>query len=153
MDFGEIMDNWEKERGSAKKTSDRAVDMERLLSRYPPDKEAAVKKDREASPVARKDRSKRLRALEPQAVVDLHGMTGREAELALERFLRISLDKGLEKVLIVHGKGIHSRREAVLVGVVRAFLEKCPFAGAFAAAKKGQGGRGATWVILRRPRT
>jgi DNA-nicking Smr family endonuclease len=153
MDFGEVLDNWEKKRGSGKKAKGRAVDMQQLLSRYPPDKEATVEKGREVTPVDRKDRSKRLRALEPQAVVDLHGMTGRKAEIALERFLREALDKGLEKVLIVHGKGIHSRGEAVLVGVVRAFLEKCPFAGSFAAAKKGQGGRGATWVILRHPRT
>ena len=76
-------------------------------------------------------------------------MNSLEAEEAIDRFIREAKSRGLEKVLIVHGKGNHSLGEPVLKRVVRAFLEKCPLTGAFGVADRSEGGRGATWVLLR----
>jgi DNA-nicking Smr family endonuclease len=139
MDFKEILDAWEKRRsGTGAKQ-----DMEELISRYPPKapKEQQVQSSMEPrDPVTR----------EPQATLDLHGMTGREAEQALERFILLSRRRGLRKVLIVHGKGNHSQGEPVLQRVVRGVLEKSPYTGAFGPAERRHGGRGATWVAVRK---
>jgi DNA-nicking Smr family endonuclease len=38
----------------------------------------------------------------------------------------------------------------VLLGVVRRYLEKSPYTGAFGPAERKHGGRGATWVVVRK---
>jgi DNA-nicking Smr family endonuclease len=76
-------------------------------------------------------------------------MTAGEAQEAVERFLRESRDRGLGKVLIIHGKGNHSAGGPVLASKVRQWLERSPLAGAFGPAEPRQGGAGATWVIVR----
>ena len=140
MDFGDILDAWEKKRG-------RSRSMDELISRYPPDgaKDAGRQDAAEGS---RQD----IESMKVQAVLDLHGMNSREAEQALERFIYQARSRGFRKVLIVHGKGNHSQGEPVLQGVMRRYLEKCPCTGAFASAKRKHGGRGATWVIIRASR-
>lgn len=143
MDFNDILDAWEKKRGRSR--SEGAVDrqdMNELISRYPPDKDAG-RQDAMEGP--RQD----IESMEVQAVLDLHGMNSREAEQALERFIYQARSKAVRKVLIVHGKGNHSQGEPVLQGVVRRYLEKCPYTGTFASAKRKHGGRGATWVVIR----
>jgi DNA-nicking Smr family endonuclease len=50
----------------------------------------------------------------PQAEIDLHGCTAREAELQLESFVRTAFQKGLRTIRIITGKGLHSEGEAVL---------------------------------------
>ena len=143
MDFKEILDDWEKKQ--AGRTSAGRLDMEELLSRYPPKE---PKEDHERS----KPPQPRHKAQEPQATLDLHGMNSREAEQALENFMLECRRRGLQKVLIVHGKGHHSQGEPVLQGVVRRYLEKSPYSGAFGSAERKHGGRGATWVVLRKGR-
>jgi DNA-nicking Smr family endonuclease len=128
MSFGDILEAWERGRRPAG------------------DMNAALDRDREQP--AREEPGWR-RILEPQAELDLHGLSGAEAEEALERFLRDARARGLKKVLIIHGKGHHSPRGPVLPRTVRAYLEKCPFAGAFGSAEPRLGGRGATWVVLK----
>jgi DNA-nicking Smr family endonuclease len=140
MDFGDILDAWEKKRGRSRSEGTEAMD--ELISRYPPDKDSGRQ---DAPEGAKQD----IESMEPQAVLDLHGMNSREAEQALERFIYQARSRGVKKVLIVHGKGNHSQGEPVLQGVVRRYLEKCPYTGAFASAKRKHGGRGATWVIVR----
>lgn len=140
MDFGDILDAWEKKRD--RNGSERPQDMNELISRYPPEKDPA-RKDTAEEP------TRDVGPMEPQAVLDLHGMSSREAEQALERFIYDARSRALRKVLIVHGKGKHSQGEPVLQGVVRRYLEKCPYTGAFAPAKRKHGGRGATWVAIR----
>ena len=136
MDFGEILDAWEKKRGKSRSGGDE------LISRYPPDKDAG-RQDAAEGP------KQEIESIEPQAVLDLHGMNSREAEQALERFIYQARSRAVRKVLIVHGKGNHSQGEPVLQGVVRRYLEKCPYTGAFASAKRKHGGHGATWVVIR----
>lgn len=136
MDFGEILDAWEKKRGKSRSEGNE------LISRYPPDKDAGRQ---DAAEGPRQD----IESMEPQAVLDLHGMNSREAEQALERFIYQARSRAVRKVLIVHGKGNHSQGEPVLQGVVRRYLEKCPYTGAFASAKRKHGGHGATWVVIR----
>ena len=84
------------------------------------------------------------------ATIDLHGMTGREAEAALSAFFRTAESTGCRKVLIVHGKGLHSASEPVLEGCVRRWLESRATAGRSGHADAANGGRGATWVLIRR---
>lgn len=106
--------------------------------------------DREKSQSEDKVRAaQRLKRLKPQAFLDLHGKTAQEAEILLASFLASSQRQGLEKVLVIHGKGNHSPSEHVMTDLVRRALEGSEKAGAFGPADREQGGAGATWVILR----
>ena len=143
MDFGDILDAWEKNQKLEEQSSGSSVDMDRLLAHYPP--KDVEDRDRRDNSMPRH----KVQSMKPQAVLDLHGMSSLEAEQALEQFVNTAWRKGLRRVLIVHGKGNHSRGEPVLLGVVRRYLEKCPTAGSFGPAERKKGGRGATWVVLR----
>lgn len=94
--------------------------------------------------------ARRLRALKPEARIDLHGLKAAEAEAALAAFLEAASRRGLEKILVVTGKGIHSQGEPVLGKVARRVIETSPWAGRFGTADAASGGGGALWVILRR---
>jgi DNA-nicking Smr family endonuclease len=118
------------------------------LEKFPPDARAQAGR-REAEPRAQEPRPADP-DLPPQAELDLHGLSGLEAEQAIEAFVLEARDRGLSKVLLIHGKGNHSPGQPVLERVVRNFLEKCPYTGAFGKAERRLGGRGATWVMLRR---
>jgi DNA-nicking Smr family endonuclease len=144
MGFEEILDAWEESR--MKKAPADREELERMLSHYPP--KGSKETDREKEP--RAGLAPDLRKLEPQKVLDLHGLSGREAEQALDDFIQEARSIGLQKVLIIHGKGHHSQGEPVLQGVVRRYLEKCPYTGAFGPAGRKHGGRGATWVLVRK---
>jgi DNA-nicking Smr family endonuclease len=146
MDFKEILDAWEKKRSG--QASAGRKDMEDLISRYPPKelKEDHELPDREQPSAG----ARQLRNLEPQETLDLHGMNSREAEQALENFVLECRRRGVRKILVVHGKGHHSPGEPVLEGVVRRYLEKSPYTGAFGPAERRHGGRGATWVLVRK---
>lgn len=128
MDFGRMLDGWIDAHGVE-------------------DKDGATPEDR-TDAIAE---SARIRALPPQDSIDLHGLTAREAEAALRRFLAASSSRGLSKILVIHGKGGHSAGgAAVLAGVVRQVLERSAVAGSFGLADRKSGGSGATWVALRR---
>lgn len=96
------------------------------------------------------EEAERLRRMRPQAVLDLHGKTASEAEALVTDFLLTSGRSGLEKVLIIHGKGLHSEGEPVMTEIVRRALETNSLAGSFGPADRNQGGRGATWVRIRK---
>ncbi len=84
-------------------------------------------------------------------VLDLHGLTAAEAEIALEGFFRESLARGDQCVLIIHGRGLSSPGKPVLKEKVRFWLEKGPFRRhvlAYASARPCDGGAGATYVLL-----
>jgi DNA-nicking Smr family endonuclease len=89
-----------------------------------------------------------------QAHVDLHGMTRDEAKTRVTRFVEESRRAGRRCVLIVHGRGLHSKDQIpVLKEAVRSWLERGPVARtvlAFATAKPHDGGAGAVYVLLRR---
>jgi len=90
-----------------------------------------------------------LRRLHHEAEIDLHGKTLIEAEYLLSDFIKQSKKNGLRKVLIIHGKGKHSQNGPVLSGLVREYLESSTLCGETGSPDKRDGGRGATWVILK----
>ncbi len=89
-----------------------------------------------------------------QGHVDLHGLTRQEAKRAVEGFLRSSRNGGKRCVLVVHGRGIHSKDQLpVLKDALRSWLSTARFSRhvlAFATARPVDGGAGAIYVLLRR---
>ena len=132
MDFGDILDKWEKQ------TRNEIYD-----------KDAEPVPERNAAG----ERRSRLLRKKPDASIDLHGLTRDEAWAALETFFENSRGMGFEKVLIVHGKGNHRTTdlpdEGVLRELSRRFIENCVFAGESGHNPAREGGSGATWVILK----
>jgi DNA-nicking Smr family endonuclease len=89
-----------------------------------------------------------------QAHLDLHGLTKVEAKAALEKFIHESRLKGLRCVLVVTGRGLHSKDQIpVLKEGVQTWLSHGRIARqvlAFTTAKPQDGGAGAVYVLLRR---
>jgi DNA-nicking Smr family endonuclease len=91
-----------------------------------------------------------LRALAPQASVDLHQLTQDEAWQKLESFVSVCKKRGLKKILIIHGKGNHSHgTEPVLGKMVRLFIEQDKRLGISGHPDRNHGGNGATWVVIK----
>ncbi|MCL2205750.1 MAG: Smr/MutS family protein [Treponema sp.] len=137
MNFGEILEKWERsdERGA---------------------KTASYVRDEDIyAPLSRGERRSRLLRKTPDDSIDLHGLSKEEAWLALEDFFEGSRQKGHEKVLIVHGKGSHridtstTQSEGTLKELSWRFIEMCAFAGESGHSSGKEGGTGATWVILK----
>jgi hypothetical protein len=168
MDFGDILDQWDRQTGkpAGKKaarvelkriTEDAAGDQEPLpLPRVDPQTAwlriyGVPNKDAEIAETAIPPGKRRRRLLvkKPDAELDLHGLTRDEAWIALEGFFRVGREQELEKLLIIHGKGNHSDKEAVLKRTVRDFIERCPFAGESGHGAAVNGGSGSTWVLLK----
>jgi DNA-nicking Smr family endonuclease len=142
VNFGDILREWEKRTGTRKNGEDPV---------YPSGEYGAYDKDAEAGeerPFAAESR-RRLRLKRPDASIDIHGMTKDEASAALGDFFRDALWRGHKKVLVIHGKGNHSKGEAVLKKLTREFIEGCPFAGESGHENASGGGSGATWVLLK----
>ncbi|MDX9826166.1 MAG: Smr/MutS family protein [Spirochaetia bacterium] len=114
----------------------------------PEERETVADDERKAETGA--SAAERIKRMRPQAVLDLHGKTLAEAESAIDSFLADTQRQGLEKVLIIHGKGLHSESEPVLASRVQRILEGSPLVGAFGPAEKNSGGRGATWARIRK---
>jgi DNA-nicking Smr family endonuclease len=129
MDFGHTLDAWERGGGVS----------------APGDKDAEGSR----SPPERGERRRRLLRKKPDAEIDLHGLKRDEAWAALERFFEEGRRRGLEKLLIIHGKGSHSMGEGLLRGLSARFIEGCPFAGESGRNPAATGGSGATWVLLK----
>ncbi|HVX97704.1 MAG TPA: Smr/MutS family protein [Polyangia bacterium] len=92
----------------------------------------------------------------PEARLDLHGRSRAEALAALERFIAGAREQGRRCVLVIHGRGAHSSDDApVLKPLVWRWLAASPQAAAavlaFISARPGEGGDGATRVLLRKP--
>ncbi len=89
--------------------------------------------------------------MKPEARLDLHGLHQEEAKAALDRFITDCKMRGLRKVIIIHGKGIHTTgTDPVLGELVRRFIEGDKRCGASGHPKtKAEGGSGATWVLLK----
>lgn len=91
--------------------------------------------------------------LEVEARCDLHGLTAREAEREVHRFVRRCQQTGKHWVLIIVGKGLHSPRgKATLADHVIEALSKgatARFVAAFHTAPRRLGGHGALVVRLR----
>lgn len=92
-----------------------------------------------------------LVSMKCEAFLDLHGLHQDEAEVRLDTFITDCKRRGLKKVMIIHGKGIHTTgTDPVLGKLVRSFIERDKRCGASGHPKnKAEGGTGATWVILK----
>ena len=129
MDFGDILEKWEKKTVSPNKVYN---------------KDAAAFNDTSF----RGERRSRLLRKKPDDSIDLHGFNRDEAWGALETFFQNSRMNGFEKLMIVHGKGNHGN-EGALRELSRRFIETCSFAGESGYSSSREGGTGATWVILK----
>jgi DNA-nicking Smr family endonuclease len=85
---------------------------------------------------------------------DLHGMTRDEAKVAVDGFLREARRAGKRCVLLVHGRGTHSKDQVpILKEALKTWLATARFGRhvlAFATARPVDGGAGAIYVLLRR---
>jgi len=113
----------------------------------------------------RTDEKLRRGLLEPDARLDLHGFTERQAHDSLLLFLRTAQMRRHKLVLVVTGKGarvapdapfdmeLNYRSRGILKAVVPRWLREPAFAGIVAgtrAAHRKHGGDGALYVYLRR---
>ena len=131
------------------KSKEKGDPFEQWLDRYPPpDKDAELDGALEAEKIQR-DEKRYLKKSKPERSIDLHGMSVEECTKALSEFISEAHRDGLRKVLIVHGKGLHSGGESVLRRSVHDYLRQSELAGEMGDAERSDGGRGATWVILR----
>jgi len=89
-----------------------------------------------------------------QAHLDLHGLLKDEAKAELAGFLTRSRQQGKRCVLVVHGRGLHSKDQVpVLKEAVKRWMATERFARhvlAFATARPHDGGAGAVYVLLKR---
>jgi DNA-nicking Smr family endonuclease len=99
---------------------------------------------------------KKLRAgdYSVEAHVDLHGLSQTLAREKVASFLALSRRESRRCVLIVHGRGHHSKDQIpVLKQSLKVWLERGSIARsvlAFATARPCDGGAGAVYVLLRR---
>jgi len=136
------------DKGSPRKEREQPVanPMDVWLRRYGIQDKDSSSPERAESPA---ERRRRLRALKPEAVIDLHGLTRDEAWARLESFFADCARRRLQKILIVHGKGTHSEDAPVLGQTVRLFLERNHHAGESGHPSASEGGAGSTWVLLK----
>ena len=82
--------------------------------------------------------------------IDLHGMTGAEAKAALRAFIAECVERRMQCVRVVHGKGRRSGpRGPVLKNVVNHWLQRFDKVLAFGSARAVDGGSGAIYVLLK----
>ncbi len=85
-----------------------------------------------------------------RAELDLHGLTGIEARVALAAFLNRCMSEDRRCVRIIHGKGLGSKnRLPVLKNKVRHWLTQREDVLAFCQARTVDGGAGAVVVLLK----
>jgi DNA-nicking Smr family endonuclease len=88
---------------------------------------------------------------EPQAKLDFHGLgtlTPHEIYQMLEGFLEESANNGLERVLVITGKGLHSKNGAIVKPTVQNCLAESPYVQSVTQARRDRGGSGAFEVLL-----
>ena len=167
MDFGDILKEWEQGESTKNKkansgaytkkanapekksapTQKKANDMDVWLRRYGVVDKDDLIKDYHENVSPRTQISAKNRSID--ATIDLHNFTQEEAWVQLEIFVRNCKQKGLKKILIVHGKGTHSDGDPVLGRMVRTFIEQHKSLGESGHPKAALGGSGATWVMVK----
>jgi DNA-nicking Smr family endonuclease len=98
---------------------------------------------------------RRLRAgrIRPERIVDLHEHESAAARRELLEALAVAIENRERCVLVIHGKGLRSKAGPVLRAALPEWLADPKLAGrvlAFAPASPEDGGRGASYVLLRR---
>lgn len=158
MDFGDILEQWDSMETQKANTKQKNIDspqktqkanpMDVWLRRYGIyDKDAAF--EEQEKPTLPRGGYKNLPI---DAKIDLHGLTKEEAWEKLKKFVDDSVSRGKRKLLIVHGKGNHSHdgeNLCPLAETVRLFIETDARLGASGHPENNQGGKGATWVMIK----
>jgi len=101
---------------------------------------------------ARKSVIKKLRQgkLPVDGVLDLHGLSAREAARQLGEFLQECRRMDHHHVIIIHGKGFRSQNQPVIKPMVNRWLRQTNQVLAFCSAQPKDGGTGAVYVLLRK---
>jgi DNA-nicking Smr family endonuclease len=147
MDFGEILKKWEQGKtkdANMQNVCGKSVMETWLKNNEVCDKDADIQKTQIPG-----EKRRRLLNARSDDIIDIHGLTSEKAWLALEQFFENAKDCSFKKLRIIHGKGNHSKGEAVLGRLVRKFIEQCTFAGESGNENSANGGSGATWVFLK----
>lgn len=112
----------------------------------------AALKEKNTSPNNTHDSDKQpIKHQHPQSVLDLHGFTAKEAEDKTTAYVRAAAKNGLQSLLIITGKGLHSEGEGVLRDVVETIvieLKKKNVIVSFKWEKKHKHKSGALYVYL-----
>lgn len=123
--------------------------MEMWLRRY-----GTVDKDAEADEYTENNKMHDrayLKEMRPDARIDLHGLTRDDAWAKLDSFVGDCVKRDFVKIMIVHGKGLHTTgSDPVLGPMVRSFIEQDKRLGTSGHPDKNYGGAGATWVIIKK---
>ena len=82
--------------------------------------------------------------------VDLHGLRLKEAEQKVKRDLKRAFELHFNKILIIHGVGLHSKGEPVLKNGIRNLIGTNLYVRDFTNAPLRDGGEGAVVVYIRR---
>ena len=153
MDFGDILENWElaekkKKHDNAEQGKGHKNPMEAWIDRYGViDKDSLAERDSNRKKFISQ---KNIIALPVDEKIDLHGLDAVKAEKKLSQFISECERNGYKKILIIHGKGIHSPSgKVVLESMVRRFIEQDKRLGMSGHPEVAEGGNGATWVILK----
>ena len=142
MNFGEILDKWEKGQIN---NGNKDIMESWLRNNNTYDKDACLRNTQ-----APGEYRSRLIHTKPDEILDIHGLTKDKAWISLDLFFTRARSCGFEKLRIIHGKGNRSDGEAVLKLTVKKFIEQCSFAGESGYEKAADGGSGATWVLLKK---
>lgn len=119
--------------------------MDYYLNKYPPKKTAITEKD---SSVINRDI--KVNNLKIESTIDLHYMTCSEAISTLDSFIKSCYNKKMSKILVIHGKGLHSENnDSILKKTVLEYLNKNPLVYKVWFTKLNKGGAGASEVILK----
>ncbi|HCK76793.1 MAG TPA: hypothetical protein DHW07_06580 [Gammaproteobacteria bacterium] len=90
----------------------------------------------------------------PSATIDLHGKTVAEAETALANFIEVHTDFSLNCLLVITGKGSHSREGYSPVRFAALdLLQRQIWVKAYCWASPADGGSGAFYVITQKVRS
>ena len=87
--------------------------------------------------------------IRPESSIDLHGYRQQEALEALSAFIDESLQQRHRMVLVIHGQGYRSQKEAVLKPLIQRWLTTQPQVLAWCPAQVHDGAAGASYVYLR----
>lgn len=88
---------------------------------------------------------------EPQATLDFHNrgiLTEHEICSLAQQFVEDSLSKGFHRILIITGKGLHSKEGPVIEPLLREFLPTLPSVRSVLTARRDRGGEGALELEL-----
>ncbi len=131
MDFGKILDTWERHQPLSTPTRRDSEDEGEKKSSVPLYRKGTVK------------------GFEAQEELDLHGLNRGEAQERLREFLEDAVEEHLTRLLVIHGKGLHSPQESVIPHLVRDELSHSPWVQEYGDAERRLGGTGATWIKLK----